>query len=165
MALFGTVATVRAQAPRTPGFAAAFSYLDEVMRNGTTAWRRVHELTSGQSHKVELADGAFAIEQVYVTKPRGEGLFESHRKYIDVQVVIAGDEAMEVIDASRVTVRTPFAEDRDLILYHDAADASVLRLLAGDAAIFFPIDVHMPSLQLHGKPVVVRKTVVKVPVS
>ena len=162
MALFGTLATLRAQAPQTPGFAAAFSYLDEVFRRSTAPWRRMHEMVAGQAQKVELPDGAFAIEQVYATKPRVEGFFESHRKYIDVQVIVEGAEVMEVIDAARVKVRQPYAEDRDLVIYDDAPDANVLRVQAGEGAIFFPADVHMPSLHLHAEPVLVRKSVVKI---
>jgi biofilm protein TabA len=42
--------------------------------------------------------------------------------------------------------------------------ASVLRMRAGDVAIFFPADGHMPSLHWRDGGLV-RKTVVKVPVA
>ena len=164
MALIGSIATVQSQAAQNPGFAAAFSYIDELMRPDSAARKRLDGLAAGEHKKVELEGGLFAVEQVYETKPRAEGFFESHRKYIDVQVIIAGEERMEVIDAARIAVREPYSADRDVILYFDATDASELRLRAGEAAIFFPVDVHMPSLRLHAPAVLVRKTVVKVPV-
>ncbi len=52
------------------------------------------------AHK-ELAAGAFALEQAYQTKARPEGFFESHRKYIDMQVVVAGEEVLELAEISR----------------------------------------------------------------
>jgi YhcH/YjgK/YiaL family protein len=164
MALFGSLATVRAQAPHTREFATAFSYLEDLLRPGSDAAVRLAAAARGDTHRVELSSGVFAIEQVYDTKPRAEGFFESHRKYIDVQVIFSGEELMEVIEVSRATVRQPYVAERDFIVYDDAADASALRLKSGDAAIFFPVDVHMPSLQLHAGPVLVRKSVVKVPV-
>ena len=164
MALFGSLATVRAQAPQTPGFRAAFAYVEDLMRVGSPAHLRLQGIARGASHKVDLSGGAFAVEQVYETKPRSEGFFESHRKYIDVQVVVEGDEVMEVVDASRITVREPYDPERDLILYADVADASHLRVRPGQATIFFPVDVHMPTLRVNAAPVLVRKTVVKVPV-
>jgi YhcH/YjgK/YiaL family protein len=57
-----------------------------------------------------------------------------------------------------------FRRLRDLATYLDAADASQLRLRAGEAAVFFPVDVHMPSLRVGAEPALVRKSVVKVPV-
>lgn len=165
MALWGTISSVRAQAPQTPVFGIAFSYIEELMRTGSTAHARIRAIARGEAQKIELGEGAFAIEQVYETKLRPEGFFESHRKYIDVQVIVEGEELMEVIDASGITVNQPYQEERDLITYRDTANASHLRVGAGHATVFFPVDVHMPTLRLGSAAVLVRKTVVKVPVA
>jgi YhcH/YjgK/YiaL family protein len=164
MALLGTLGTLRAQAPQTTGFATAFAYVEDVLRDGSAAAQRIRQIAAGSAAKVELGGGVFAMEQAYDTKARADVFFESHRKYIDVQAVVVGEEAMEVIDISRINVREPYNAERDLIIYDDHADASVLRMFPGLATIFFPNDVHMPSLRLRAAPVLVRKTVVKVPV-
>lgn len=165
MALFGTLATLRAQAPQSPGFATAFAYVDDLLRPDSAARSRLRSLARGETRKIDLGGGVFAMEQVYETKLRADTFFESHRKYIDVQVVVEGDELMEVIDASRIGVREAYNPDRDLVIHQDAADASLLRVAAGLATIFFPVDVHMPSLRRNAAPELVRKTVVKVPVA
>lgn len=164
MAIFGSIEAVRAQAPVTPTFATAWSYIEELLRPGSAAAARISSLRAGESKKVELTGGAFAIEQVYETKARSEGFFESHRKYIDVQVIVAGEEIMEVLDLAHAKVRDPYLEERDLIAYQDAASASALRLRGGEAAVFFPVDVHMPSLRSGAKSELVRKAVLKLPV-
>jgi biofilm protein TabA len=164
MALFGSIATLRSQAPVRPAFTEAFAYVEELLRPESAAGFRLAALAPGKSNKIELGRGVFAIEQVYETKPRSEGFFESHRACIDLQVIVSGEELMEVVDVSRITVREAYDPERDLITYRDAADASTLRLRAGEAAIFFPVDVHMPSLRVHDSAAVVRKTVVKIPV-
>ena len=164
MALFGSIATLRAQAPQRRGFIEAFDYVEEVMRHNSAGRLRLDAMSAGTSNKVELGHGALAIEQAYETKPRVEGFFESHRAYIDLQVIVSGEELMEVIDVSRITIREPYDPARDLITYVDAPDASKLALRAGDAAIFHPVDVHMPSLRLHASAALVRKVVVKIPV-
>ncbi len=156
---------MRAQAANQPQFIAAFAYVADILDTGSVARRRLNALPAGASEKVELGGGVFAIEQVYPTKPRAEGFFESHRKYIDVQVVVDGAESMEVEDIRRLAVSEPYLEERDLIKYGDTSMASHLVMRAGDVALFFPSDGHMPSLQLDGRPVLVRKTVVKVPVA
>lgn len=164
MAQFGPYATLVMQLPYSAQFAAAFGYVGEMLRSDSVARARIGAMTPGSSEKIELADGTFAIEQVYFTKPRPEGFFESHRKYIDVQVVVSGEELMEVEDISRLTVSHAYDADRDLIKYAGTIAASRLAMRAGDIAVFFPSDGHMPSLQLSA-PGLVRKTVVKVPVA
>ena len=164
MSFFGSLATVRSQAPQTRGFETAFAYLEEVMRTGSTGRRRLEGMAPGESRQVELGAGVFAIEQVYESKPRAEGFFESHRKYIDVQAVVEGVELMEATDVARLSIRTPYVPERDVIIYDDASGPSVLYIRAGDAAVFYPADAHMPSLRPGDSPGLVRKSVVKVPV-
>jgi biofilm protein TabA len=165
MALFGPLNVLQNQAPGTAGFAIAFAYALKAVRRGSVEHDRILSLAAGSSEKIELGGGVFAIEQVYQTKPRSEGFFESHRKYVDVQVVIEGIEAMEVEDTSRLSIDQPYFAERDLIKYADTAAASRLLVRAGDAAIFFPVDGHMPGLRVAVESaVLVRKTVVKVPV-
>jgi YhcH/YjgK/YiaL family protein len=163
MALFGPFPVVAAQLAPDLRFQAAFEYARAALAPGAAARVRLAGLGAGESVKIELAGGAFAIEQVYAARARPEGFFESHRKYIDVQLVVEGEELMEVEDISRLVVSEAFNAERDLIKYGDTAVASVLRMRAGDAAVFFPEDGHMPSLQWRG-PGLVRKSVVKVPV-
>lgn len=163
MAVFGSFPTVRVQAPQSDRFAAAFAYLEEVFRAGSAASQRLKAIEVGATQRVELPAGAFALEQAYVSKARSEGFFESHRKFVDVQVIVAGAEWIEVADRERCVVRRAYQEDRDLIVYEDVPAAARLCLRAGDAAIFFPVDVHMPGLHGDSGGAVVRKTVIKVP--
>jgi YhcH/YjgK/YiaL family protein len=163
MAVFGPFALVRAQLRSDPRFSAAFAYVGEALQQGSAAASRIGGLAPGVTERIDLAGGAFALEQVYRPKPRPEGFFESHRQYIDVQVIVAGEELMEVEPVARLVVGTAYDSERDLIKYADTATAAVLRLRTGDAAVFFPEDGHMPSLHWRGAGLV-RKTVVKVPV-
>lgn len=162
MAQFGPFASLRLQ-QTAPQFAAAFAYVAEALRPGSTVQKRILGIASGATERVELADGAFAMEQVYPAKARAEGFYESHRRYIDVQVIVAGEEAMEVEDISRLTPTMAYDAERDLIKYAERAGGARLAMRAGDVALFFPADGHMPSLQLRGAQLV-HKTVVKVPV-
>ena len=164
MAIFGSLSTVRAQLAADPRFKAAFDYVAEALQPGSTIRKRIEGVAVGVTERHDLAGGAFALEQTYLSKPRAEAFLESHRKYIDVQVIVAGEELMEVKDISQLSVSDPYAPERDLIKYADAADTSVLKMRAGDVAVFFPEDGHMPSLRWRNAELV-RKTVVKVPVA
>ncbi|MBE34230.1 MAG: YhcH/YjgK/YiaL family protein [Opitutaceae bacterium] len=163
MAIFGSLSVVRAQTEGRANFAPAFTYLEEVLREGSEARQRILALTAGQGEKVELSAGVFAMEQSYESKERYDA-FESHRSYIDIQVIVAGEELMEVADISKLPVSHPYDADRDVIIYGDFKLTSVLRVVAGEAAVYFPEDGHMPNLRVGADPVLIKKTVVKVPV-
>lgn len=163
MALFGPFSTLRGQLAADRRFAAALAYAAELMNPRSAAHGRLAAVALGESVRIDLAGGAFALEQAYRTKPRREVFFESHRKYIDVQLIVTGEELMEVEDIARLEVDEAYVPGRDLLKYRDPAVSSRLVLRAGDAAVFFPEDGHMPSLAWR-EAVVVRKSVVKVPV-
>lgn len=165
MALYGSFETIRAQTRLTPGFTIAFSYVEELLRAGSVAHQRIRSIAAGSTQKIDLGEGVFVVEQVYETKARSDGFFESHRKFIDVQVVVEGEELIELADIARMKIRQPYDAERDLIVYQDEPDASLFRLFPGQAGVFFPVDVHMPTLRVRAAPVLVRKSVVKVPVS
>ena len=163
MAVFGSLATVRAQLARHAHFDTAFAYLDELARPGSVALARLQGVAAGESQRIELAGGVFALEQAYLSKRRSAGRWESHLKYIDIQVVFAGEEFMAVIDRARLAVTENLTPAKDLIFYRDSDAASLLRFGAGEAAVFYPVDAHLPGLAI-GAPALVRKVVLKVPV-
>ena len=69
MALHGSLATLRQQAPKTEVFAAAFAYLDEVMRPDSEAGKRARSVAAGKAGKIDLSFGAFSLEQGQTYKP------------------------------------------------------------------------------------------------
>ena len=164
MAIFGPFSTVKLQLLADSRFRAALPYVEQALQAHSPSAKRIEAIGVGATERIELAGGSFALEQVYVPRLRPEGFFESHRKYIDVQVIVAGEELMEVKDISQLVVSEQYAPERDFIKYADAADTSVLKMRAGDVAVFFPEDGHMPSLRWRNADLV-RKTVVKVPVA
>ncbi len=164
MALFGSFSTVRAQAALARSFGPAFAYLAEALTPGTAVHARLLAVGAEKTERIDLGGGIFVLEQAYQPKPRAEGRFESHRLYIDLQAIVAGEERMEVAEVDRLRLHEDLTPGRDLLFYEDFAAASVLTLRAGDVAVFFPADAHMPSLTA-GTAGLVRKAVVKVPVA
>jgi biofilm protein TabA len=163
MALFGNLSALRTQLARPEHFAAAFSFVEEAGRAGSAAHRQLFAQPAGETGRVELPGGAFALPQTYLTKPRPDGKWETHRAYIDVQAVLFGEEFMEVADRGRLTLAEDLTPGRDVLFYQPFDCGSVLRLAAGDVAVYFPVDAHMGAIAAVA-PTLVRKVVVKVPV-
>ena len=162
MAIFGSLSTVRAQTAGSSRLAAALDYVEKLQQAGSPERARIFALPPGEHVKIDLGGGMFAIDAAYMTRARAEGFFETHRKYIDVQAVLAGEESMEIADLGRLKLEVPYDAERDLIKYHDCTETSVLRAQAEVVAVFFPVDGHMSHAV--AAPVLLRKTVVKVPV-
>lgn len=105
-----------------------------------------------------------AIVSRYQTKALADAVWESHRRYIDVQYVAEGHERFGYVPLDRGgAITTPYNADRDVVFYEPAEDT--LRLTAGHFAIFYPEDIHAPGLATDLKtPSDVLKVVVKVAV-
>ncbi len=104
----------------------------------------------------------FALVQDNTTKTRDQGVWEAHRKYIDVQFVAAGVEEMGYANIKTLTVKKPYDEQADYALFDGIG--IFLTVPAGSFAIFFPEDGHIPGSAVDGQPASVRKVVVKVAV-
>jgi biofilm protein TabA len=165
MALFGSFATVRKQLAGSPSVDKALAYVEAILRPGSEAQRRLGAMAAGETGRVELGDGVFALEQAYVAKPVADGRWEAHKVYIDVQVIVSGDELMEVTEVARLEVDEDFAPAKDLMFFKAYGEGSVLRMRAGELAVFYPADAHKPALASGEPAAMVRKTVVKIPVA
>jgi YhcH/YjgK/YiaL family protein len=105
------------------------------------------------------AENIFALVSEYKTKSEQEGKLEAHRKYIDVQYVIEGEELMGYSPLGSPQILEPYKEENDIIFFK--GDKSFTKVSAGMFAIFFPEDVHMPGIA-SGKSSSVKKLVIKV---
>ncbi len=104
-------------------------------------------------------DNLFALVQQYETKARDQGVWEAHRRYIDVQYIATGIETIGYAPIDGLKVTQPYADDKDCVLL--AGNGDFLTARAGTFFVFFPEDAHMPGLT-HTTPGTVRKVVVKV---
>jgi YhcH/YjgK/YiaL family protein len=105
----------------------------------------------------------YYIVQRYKTKPVEEGKLEAHRKYIDIQFVVSGQECFGYAPLKGLREKTPYDDEKDVAFYEVPKDIAMTKLSAGMFAVFFPQDVHMPCLRTAG-PEAVVKIVVKVKV-
>lgn len=106
-----------------------------------------------QSAKLlELADGRHELDGLnlfaIVAHDQGrsrEGAFlEAHRKYIDIQYVVSGDEVIGWQPmGSCQSVKQAYDAETDLAFFWDRPE-SWFAVSAGSFAVFFPEDAHAP---------------------
>jgi len=97
-----------------------------------------------------------------VTERASELRPEVHHQYIDVQFLCRGRERIGVADDSgNNEVAEDLLAERDIKFYRGMEGETVLEMVPGSFAIFFPWDVHRPGCQAYS-PQPIRKVVVKV---
>ncbi|HMB96459.1 MAG TPA: YhcH/YjgK/YiaL family protein [Tepidisphaeraceae bacterium] len=111
-------------------------------------------------HEIE-GDRIFANIQDYLTKPAEQCFWEAHRRYMDVQFVESGIEAMGWAPIQQMQVVRAYDSDTDVVVMNGPGEQ--IEISSGRFVILMPHDVHMPGLMLQ-KPQRVRKVVVKVAV-
>ncbi len=109
-------------------------------------------------------DGArvYAMVQEYITKQASEAKWEAHKKYIDVQVIIAGKEKIGIAFTPSLHKAGPFDEERDFQLLE--GKGATLPLTPGFFVVLGPDDAHQPGIAC-GRPAKVKKIVLKVAVA
>jgi YhcH/YjgK/YiaL family protein len=129
----------------------AFQYLKEI------------DLSTVADGRYEIeGKSVFAILSSYNTKPIEECKFEAHRRYVDLQYIVSGEELIGYAPLAGQEVLIPYNEEKDALFI--AGDSSMIKMSAGMFAVFFPQDAHRPGIQINA-PQAVRKVVVKILVS
>ena len=115
-----------------------------------------------ESGRYPVADSeAFILIQRYTSRNRAQSVWESHRKFIDVQYVVAGEELMGYQTIDTLSVSKPYDASSDAALY--TGEGLMIHAGAGTVALFFPQDGHMPGVAVDaGIPML--KVVAKLPV-
>jgi YhcH/YjgK/YiaL family protein len=109
-------------------------------------------------------DDVYVMLSEAETKPPAQVKFEAHRRYIDIQLVVRGQELIGVAPVASLATAEPYDAAKDIEFFADPPGSAAVELRAGDFAVFTPGDGHRPSLHLDG-PHVSRKAVVKVSVA
>lgn len=121
---------------------------------------REENLAEMEPGKYEI-DGlnVFALVQSYETKPEEKGVWEAHRKYIDIQYLVSGTEKMGYANLETMTVYQESTEPDDYLLLKGRGNFFLLE--PKNFVVFMPQDAHMPGLTATN-PQTVKKVVVKV---
>ncbi|UAY53480.1 YhcH/YjgK/YiaL family protein [Ferruginibacter albus] len=118
-----------------PRFAKAFEFIKGLNLEALEVGK--YEIDGKDLHAgVSLKDGM---------KPE-EGKFEAHENYIDIQVCPTGKETIGWKPKEKcVSPKGEYNAEKDVTFYSDAPD-TFFELTAGQFAIFYPNDVHIPNL-------------------
>ena len=141
------------QVPMTPSLRKAFDFL------------QASDLLQLSDGRVDIdGDRVFALVQRYETVRPDAPKYECHRKYIDVQFIVTGEEVIGWAPAERMSVTEAYDAGKDVCFGTIAAGTwTPVRLEAGQLMVLWPEDAHAPK-GATGESKRVMKIVVKVAV-
>jgi biofilm protein TabA len=134
------------------GLEAAFEFLEKT------------DLTALPLGRTDIdKDNLYAAVSQGETKPAETAKFEAHRRYIDVQYIVSGQEGIGFAPVVALETTEAYDAARDVEFFATPAKYAVVQIKAGRFGVFAPGEGHMPGCHLDG-PHAVRKVVVKVDV-
>ncbi|MGD1041452.1 MAG: YhcH/YjgK/YiaL family protein [Sedimentisphaerales bacterium] len=133
-----------------------------------TRFARAFEILTDKT-LAKKQDGKYLVDgeknyytiQRYATKPLNEGNLEAHRKYIDIQFLLEGQELLGYAPLKGLTIAEVYNPQKDIAFFNTPKEITKVKLEPGLFCILFPDDAHLPCRQLAG-PTEVRKVVVKI---
>lgn len=141
---------------------------DEIKRNVDLA---LSYLQHTNISEVDVEKKMFVNESFYYsvlnykTKSEDEAELESHRQYVDIQMIVKGEELMDIADISRLTVKDNYNPKDDVIFWNIPERMARITLKAGDYIILYPENAHRGAIRTSEKNTEVLKIVGKVKIN
>ena len=128
---------------------------------------RVTDFSKIQDGDYPIGDkGIIAKVQRYRTRLIDECKPETHNKFVDVQFIAEGEEALGWCPLSpELEILEEYNDEKDVTFYKKLVPESCVILSSRSFAILYPVDVHRPCGSVDDdEPSDVTKVVVKVPI-
>lgn len=109
-----------------------------------------------------IDDKVYASVAEYNTKSHENCFFEAHKRYIDIQLLLKGEERLDFRHIDCLTVKEDYNEDKDIIFYTDTETLGSVKLIPDYFAMLYPQDAHRPQMNSTSESQCVKKVVIKI---
>jgi len=120
---------------------------------------QVTDATPTGKHDID-GSRLFYLVSEDMTQPFAERRAEYHARYLDIQIVLKGQEGMTFSTLPAGAPDTDWLADKDIAFLPEGGEEKTFTLSEGDFVVFYPGEVHKPLCAV-GAPAQVRKVVVK----
>ena len=112
--------------------------------------------------KVFINDSFYYSVLEYTTKPEYETELESHREHVEIQMIVKGEELINIADVSRLTLKESYIAKNDVMFWNIPERMASITLKAGDYIILYPENAHRGSIKMYEQNTEVLKIVGKI---
>jgi YhcH/YjgK/YiaL family protein len=110
----------------------------------------------------EIGGEDFVNVVSYEPKARENGVYEAHKQFVDIQVMLQGSELCEVASLEGQTVCQPYDAEGDAELYTNEVAGETYVLAPGRFIVLEPQDAHMPGLKTTNGEGIIKKAIFKI---
>ncbi len=103
----------------------------------------------------------YAIYTHNTTQEASEKEFETHQKYIDIQLLYSGELIMGHTFGAGTESTSEYNTKNDIQMFSKPKEYSKVAMTGGEFVVFFPHDYHMPDCCVT-KPSGIKKLIIKV---
>lgn len=123
----------------------------------------IRELTDDiKLGKYNIGVPNYANVESYITKNIDDAKFESHKNYIDIQILLSGKERIYVGSVNDMTISVPYSLEKDIMFYEETVEPyDYITLGDSNFVMLFPHEAHAPQVAVLN-PSEVKKVVVKI---
>ncbi len=129
------------------------------------AWNLIFRFISEMTPMMENGrytlqeDLLYANIQRYTPKSKEFGRLEFHKRYIDIQLLLEGEEMIYCRPLNEKLIEEPYKDEKDIaFMKYDETLAVPFKLFPGNFLMIMPEEPHMPGIACEGE----RKPVIKV---
>lgn len=113
--------------------------------------------------KYILSDDIYVNIEEYETKAIGDAKFESHDKYIDIQLLLFGTESIYYTSREDLSILNSYDTTRDITFYADNVEKYLgITLDGSNFMMIFPHEAHAPQVSINNSSQKVLKVVAKI---
>lgn len=109
-----------------------------------------------------VGDEVFAIVSEFDTVPAESKDFEMHKKYIDLQFLVSGREALYLERPEALEESVPYSEKEDITFLKGSVGNCSLIMQPNQFVVFYPHEAHKAGCSINGETQHVKKIVIKV---
>ena len=105
------------------------------------------DLKNYQEGKFDInGDVFFGIGLAYNTKSESECLWEAHQKYLDIHILLEGEELINITETSSMKKTMEYDSENDYQLFKGEKQQTI-HLKKGDFLVLYPNECHQTAVQ------------------
>ncbi len=113
----------------------------------------------------EIDDTAYANVDIYNTRDIRDCRFEAHKKYIDIQMLLSGEERLDYVSVDGLEVSEEYNIEKDIMFFKEPKKHfDTVSLIPFKFAVLYPYEAHKPQMNIENISQMVKKVVVKIKV-
>lgn len=119
------------------------------------------DLAGMPAGKYQVNDDFYYMVQEYVSRDEADCHLESHQKYVDIQWIVSGVEAIDCAAVDGLEIDKEYNPEKDITFYKEPANMMRCVLGSGSYVVLLPENAHKPCIAV-GEPTQMKKVVAKV---